>query len=106
MKLNLTLIDNEIIIKHFIEFNNSVEIQHKMAFDCYINSIEFIDDDIKFDCTRIKPIVCDGVDQYNVGESRGEIGDNFIINMDIFEGVYKDLLIASIREIKLNKISI
>jgi hypothetical protein len=102
----LTKSDNDIIIKHIYDFNKSVDTQNQMAIDVYINSIEFLDnDDINFNCTRIKPVIDDscGITEDTVGRSKGDIGENITTKLSHFEGVYKNLLKAAIREIKISK---
>jgi len=102
----LTKSDNDIIIKHMYEFNKSVDTQHQMAIDVYINSIEFLDnDDIAFNCTRIKPILDNscGITEDTVGKSKKEIGEDISCKLSEFEEVYKIVLKSAIREIKINK---
>jgi hypothetical protein len=102
----LTKSDNDIIIKHIYDFNKSVDTQHQMAIDVYINSIEFLDNhDVIFNCTRIKPIIDDscGITEDTVGSSKGDIGENITAKLSEFEVVYKNILKAAIREIKISK---
>ncbi len=102
----LTKSDNDIIIKHIYDFNKSVDTQNQMAIDVYINSIEFLDnDDINFNCTRIKPVIDDscGITEDTVGRSKGDIGENITAKLSQFEVVYKNILKAAIREIKISK---
>lgn len=102
----LTKSDNDVIIKHLYEFNKSVDTGDKMAIDVYINSIEFLDnDDVVFNCIRIKPVLdysC-GITEDNVGKSRKDIGEDISCKLSEFEGEYKNILKAAIREIKINK---
>jgi len=102
----LTKSDNDIIIKHQYEFNKLVDTGNKMAIDVYINSIDFLEDDIVFNCKRIKPIVdysC-GITENNVGKSQGDIGDDVSVKLSDLEDVYKNILKSAIREIRINKL--
>jgi hypothetical protein len=104
----LTKSDNDVIIKHIYEFNKSVDIGDKMAIDVYINSIEFLDnDEVVFNCIRIKPIVDDscGITEDNVGGSRSgvKIGEDLSSKLSDFDVVYQNVFKAAIREIKINK---
>ena len=53
----------------------------------------------------IKPITDDscGITEDTVGRSKGDIGENITTKLSQFEGVYKNLLKAAIREIKISK---
>jgi len=96
--------DNNIIIKHFYEWNKSAEVHNKLAIDVYINSIDFLEDDVLFNCKRIKPIIdysC-GINEDNVGKSRKDIGDYITVKLSEFESPYKEILKAAIREIKIS----
>jgi hypothetical protein len=102
----LTKSDNDVIIKHIYEFNKSVDIGDKLAIDVYINSIEFLDnDDVVFNCIRIKPIVDDscGITEDNVGNSKKKIGEDISSKLSDFDVVYQNIFKAAIREIKINK---
>jgi hypothetical protein len=104
--MKLTKLDNDIIVEHIYELNKSVDTGDKMAIDVYINSIEFLDnDDVVFNCIRIKPIVDDscGITEDTVGKSKKEIGEDISCKLSEFEEVYKNVLKSAIREIKINK---
>lgn len=103
----LTKSDNDIIIKHFYEWNKSAEVHNKLAIDVYINSIEYSEDDILFNCTRISPILDDscGISEDSVGKSKKDIGDDITVKLSDFESPYNEILKAAIREIKIEVVN-
>jgi hypothetical protein len=104
MILELTKEDNDIIINHLYVYNKGVETHMKMAMDTYVDALEFVDDDIIFHTSRIKPILLGGITEDNVGKSKGEIGAKTSIKLSGFEKPYDDILLQAIREIKLSRV--
>ena len=104
MILKLTKEDNDIILKHLYEWNKGVETHMKMAMDSYVDALEFVDEDIVFHTSIIKPILLDGITEDNVGKSNGKIGDKKSLKLSGFEKPYYDILLQSIREIKLSRV--
>jgi hypothetical protein len=106
MRINLTKDDNNIIIKHLYEWNKKVPINEKMAMDSYIESIDFIEDDIIFNSIRINPILDEDHDitKDTVGGQKGKIGDRNSISINDFSKPYRDIFLGTIREIKINKL--
>ena len=104
MILDLTKEDNDIILHHLYKWNKGVETHMKMAMDSYVNSIEFVENDIIFHSTRINPVLDDDITEDNVGKSKNKIGDKTSIKLSQFESPYDDIFYATVREIKLNKI--
>ncbi len=100
----LTKLDNDIIIKHQYEWNKSDN--DKIVIDVYINSIEFLKDDIVFNCTKIKPIIDNscGITEDTIKKGNGDIGDNITVKLSQFDNKHKIVLNAAIREIKINKL--
>jgi hypothetical protein len=104
--MKLTKLDNNVIIKHFYEWNKSVDVDKKLAIDVYINSIDFLEDDLVFNCTVVEPIIdhnC-GITEQSVNRPGDKLGDKLSIKLSEFEHPYKEILQSSIREIKLNKL--
>lgn len=97
--------DNDIIVEHLYKYNEGVGVVDKMAMDSYINRIEFTDDDIIFHGVRIVAVPIDDIEQYNIGESIGEVGDKVTISLSIFDTVYREVFKSAIREIKINRIN-
>lgn len=104
MILDLTKEDNDIILHHLYKYNQGVEVHMKMAMDSYVNSIEFVENDIIFHSTRINPVLIGDITEDNVGKSKGKIDDKITIKLSKVESPYDDIFYAAVREIKLNKI--
>lgn len=104
----LTKDDNDVIIKHQYDWNKTVGIDgEKMAIDVYVNSIEFIQDDVVFNCKIIEPVLdpsC-GINLKNVNISK-RLGEKISLKLSGFSSTYRKILEAAIREIKLKKLGV
>lgn len=106
--IELTKEDNDIILNHLYKYNESVDTNMKMAMDSYVETIEFVENDIIMNGKRIKPIIDEscGVTEDNCGLPSGEIGESISLKLSQFESPYNNIFISAIREIKLNKLFI
>ena len=104
--LELTKEDNDIILNHLYKYNEGVETNMKITMDSYVETIEFVENDFILHMKRIKPILDEscGITEDTCGKSQGEIGESISIKLSQFESPYNNIVLAAIREIKLNRL--
>jgi len=104
-RINLTQLDNDILIKHLYSKNGN-ENEDIIVIDVYVEYIEELDDDLIINGFYIEPILDKYCDIEKVrSETRNNIlGEPVRLNLSNFEKNTQDLIKASIREIKINKL--
>lgn len=104
MNISLSREDNDIIVRHLYEYNEGVDVEQRMSMDCYINEIDFTENDLVFKCLGIETILYGDIITDKIIPINNVVGKLFEIKLSEFESPYNQILMGAIREIKLRRL--